>query len=184
MYYERKYDEFELFNKYYRNLNRAIDLYLFNERICVDLHKRPTFFDEMEFYSRYPEFKDEMNRIKENPNAFKMLIYEELKRLNISESALAEKCHLSKQTLNKMINNYDYKPNSKYLFAIALGLEYDLTKASHLLSLFGYCFNPRETVDKIVYCCIKAGIFDIYKVNYILKVAHCDEIIGNESFEE
>lgn len=184
MQYEFVNDKNKLYKKYLRELNRAINIYLIKEPTNENSYKITDFFSESEFYARYPEFKEDMNRIKEEADAFKILIYEELKRLNITEAALAERCHLSKQTLNKMINNYDYKPNSKYLFAIALGLEYDLAKAAHLLSLFGYCFNYREPADRIVYCCIKAEIFDIYKVNRILKEAHCDEIIGNESFEE
>lgn len=173
-------DKLKIYNKYFKEINREIKLYFGSDDSDCDYYKAPF---SMQFYAKHPEFASHILNVQEDLDAMKNLIYQELNKLNISESALAEKCHINKQTLNRILNNKDYKPNRKYIFALAAGLKYNLEQASHLLALAGCSFCYSNPVDIIFYCCLESEIYDIYEINNLIRVAGYNEIIGSTNFE-
>ncbi|MGM9970867.1 MAG: hypothetical protein ACI35W_00475 [Anaeroplasmataceae bacterium] len=135
------------------------------------------------FIKKYPGFTAKIISNQAKVDEFKELVYKELNKLNISETELADRSNLCKQTLNKILNRQCF-PNKRTLLSVCVGLRYTPQEAKNLLELFGYTFDYSSVAELIIYTALEKKEYDIDNINRYIYEAGYNYFLGSKVRED
>lgn len=108
------------------------------------------------------------NLTSENPSFAARLIIFVRDRFGGDAPAVYNAAHINRKTYSSIISN-ELRPVSKQTaISLALGLRLTFAEAERFIKAAGFAFSMFILEDIIVEACIKAGIYDISRVNEIL----------------
>lgn len=148
------------------------------DELVIEIHEYK-FPIRRSFIKKYPGFSARLSYIQTDIDGLKEFVYKELNRLNISESELANRCNLHKQTLNKILNRQCF-PNKKTLLALCVGLKCTPEEAKYILQLVGYTFNYSDVSELIVYTALDLKEYNIDNINRYIYEAGYNGFIGSK----
>lgn len=86
----------------------------------------------------------------------------------LSNNEFYKAAYIDRKLFSAIKNNTYYKPKKQTAVACCFGLKLSIDESEELLKLAGYSFSLAIKWDKIVYYCLKNGIYDINDVNDLL----------------
>jgi len=99
---------------------------------------------------------------------FQEMLFTCIQRKGLSNTDFYKAATLDRKLFSAMKNNRNYQPKKETAVACCFGLGLNLSDAEKLLELAGYKLSLSITWDRVIYYCLKNGIFDIDSANELL----------------
>lgn len=122
--------------------------------IRYSLDVRWSDFDEWKSQLVYPTFQE--------------MLMTCIEKKGMSNQDFYKAAHMDRKLFSAIKNNTEYQPKKETAVACCFGLALDLEDAENLLELAGYKLSLAITWDRVIYYCLKNGIFNIDVVNELL----------------
>ena len=120
-------------------------------------------------YSRKTE-KSDFEKWKDELKAptFQEMLLTCIKNKGMKNVDFYKAAYMDRKLFSAIKNNKDYRPSKETAAACCFGLKLNLPDAQDLLRMAGYFLSLGIPWDRVVYYCLKKGIYDLDVVNELL----------------
>ncbi|WP_294445980.1 hypothetical protein [uncultured Mailhella sp.] len=135
-------------------------------------------------HARQEGLLDRLKKAISSPDeGFSDLLLRKIREAGMTNAECYQRAYIDRKLFSKILSDRHYRPAKKTVLAFALALELDAEQARELLARAGYALSPNERFDLAVDFFIRAGMYDIMKINEYLKELDLP-LIGSDSCRE
>lgn len=151
---------------FYSNFNlnlipqKLLDLFVFYEEDILKNKDSSTLEESFEEY--------EILKIKKSEKSFNELLFEYIKKYNISDVELYKKANIDRRLFSKIRSSNEYHPSFGTVTLLALGLNLNTSEYENLLKSASYSLPQNSYVNITLKYCFDEKIYDVNKVDEIL----------------
>ena len=121
----------------------------------------------------HAEDKGLLDRLKKaisSPDeGFSEMLLRKIREAGMTNAECYHRARIDRKLFSKILSDRHYRPAKKTALAFALALELDAEQTRELLARAGYALSPNDSFDLAVDFFIRAGMYDIMKINEYLK---------------
>ena len=112
---------------------------------------------------------DRLKKAISSPDeGFSDMLLRKIREAGMTNAECYHRARIDRKLFSKILSDRHYRTAKKTVLAFALTLELDVEQTRELLARAGYAFSPNERFDLAVDFFIRAGMYDIMKINEYL----------------
>lgn len=113
---------------------------------------------------------DRLKKAISSPDeGFSDMLLRKIREAGMTNAECYHRAKIDRKLFSKILSDRHYRTAKKTVLAFALALELDVEQTRELLARAGYALSPNERFDLAVEFFIRAGLYDIMKINEYLK---------------
>ena len=120
-------------------------------------------------HAKHAGLLDRLKKVVSSPDeGFSDMLLRKIREAGMTNAECYHRAGIDRQLFSRILSDRHYRPGKRMVFALVMALKMDEEESRELIARAGYAFSRSDKFDLAIEFFIRAGFYDVMKINEYL----------------